>query len=180
MSALEPYKINNGYVLGFIFDLYAKKVLLIKKNKPTWQAGFFNGIGGKIEEDNYHPSGFMYATMVRECEEETSVKTHALDWRHFCTMKGINCPDGDWNVYCLSTYLKTPDDKYKFKTNEKETVIWFDIDTIHTMLPKLLGNIPWLVSMALDHRINGNFEPPVIEYSGGFSLPLMLKDKLVL
>lgn len=160
------------YVLGFVFDMYAKKVLLMKKKKPEWQAGFFNGIGGKIESDED-----KFAAIVRECQEETSVETHLHDWRHFCTMQGLMCPDGDWNVYCLSLYLTSPDDRHGFKTNESELVIWFDLIDLHVMLPKLLGNIPWLVSMALDHRANGNFNPPLIEYSGGFSLPLALNHK---
>lgn len=172
---------QQDYVLGFVFDLYAKKVLLMKKKKPEWQAGFFNGIGGKVESDESDMiDEDIYAAMTRECEEETSVKTHKLDWRHFCTMQGLNCPDGDWNVYCLALYLTSPDMKVNFTTNEDELVVWFDLDHIQVMLPKLLGNIPWLVNMALDHRVNGNFNPPLIEYSGGFSLPLALNHKSVL
>lgn len=164
------------YVLGFVFDMYAKKVLLMKKKKPEWQAGFFNGIGGKVEEDDLNP----YYAMTRECIEETSVEIHHLDWKQFCTMRGRNCPDGDWNVYCLALYLTSPDDKHSFITNESELVVWFDLSDLHVMLPKLLGNIPWLVSMALDHRTNGNFNPPFIEYSGGFSLPLALNHKTLI
>ena len=166
---------QQDYVLGFVFDLYAKKVLLMKKKKPEWQKDFFNGVGGKVESDED-----MYIAMARECQEETSVETHFLDWRHFCTMKGLNCPDGDWNVYCLSLHLTSPDMKVNFTTNEDELVLWFDLTDIQVMLPRLLGNIPWLIGMALDHRVNGNFEPPIIEYSGGFSLPLALNTKSVL
>jgi 8-oxo-dGTP pyrophosphatase MutT (NUDIX family) len=167
---------NIEYVLGFVFDLYTKKVLLMKKKRPEWQIGSFNGIGGKYELDDES----IYAAIVRECKEETSAETHILDWRNFCTMRGLNCPDGDWTVHCLSLYLTNPDMRHSFTTNEDELVVWFDLDHIQVMLPKLLGNIPWLIGMALDHRVNGNFEPPVIEYSGGFSLPLNLNNKLSL
>lgn len=54
-----------NYVVGFVFDEYNKRVLLIKKNRPEWQVGKYNGVGGKVE-DNETP----YEAMVRECEEE--------------------------------------------------------------------------------------------------------------
>ena len=37
------------YVLAFIFDTKLNQILLIKKNRPDYQAGLLNGIGGKIE-----------------------------------------------------------------------------------------------------------------------------------
>ena len=40
----------NNYVLGFAFNKNFREVLLILKNKPQWQKGLYNGIGGKIEE----------------------------------------------------------------------------------------------------------------------------------
>jgi len=55
-----------NYVLGFMFDSYYRRVLLIAKNHPEWQKGRLNGIGGKIE-DNESP---MHA-MEREFREET-------------------------------------------------------------------------------------------------------------
>lgn len=37
------------YVVGFLFDSEFRQVALIRKQKPQWQAGLLNGIGGKIE-----------------------------------------------------------------------------------------------------------------------------------
>ena len=37
------------YTLGFVFDRDLQHVLLIQKQRPAWQAGKFNGIGGKLE-----------------------------------------------------------------------------------------------------------------------------------
>jgi 8-oxo-dGTP diphosphatase len=39
------------YVVGFLFNEGKTKVVLIKKNRPDWQKGYFNGVGGKIEGD---------------------------------------------------------------------------------------------------------------------------------
>ena len=34
-----------SYVLGFYFDAAFKQVVLMKKNRPAWQAGLHNGVG---------------------------------------------------------------------------------------------------------------------------------------
>ena len=38
------------YVLTFLFTSDYKNVWLIEKNRPNWQKGSLNGIGGKIEK----------------------------------------------------------------------------------------------------------------------------------
>lgn len=39
------------YVAGFMFNEDRTRVALIEKQKPDWQRGKLNGIGGKIEDD---------------------------------------------------------------------------------------------------------------------------------
>lgn len=58
------------YVLGFAFSEDDRSVLLILKNRPAFQAGKWNGVGGKIE-----PSETAPQAMAREFREETG-----LDW----------------------------------------------------------------------------------------------------
>lgn len=53
------------YVVGLIFDESFENILLIRKNRPDWQKGRLNGVGGKVEEQET-----SYEAMVRECEEE--------------------------------------------------------------------------------------------------------------
>lgn len=38
------------YTVAFIFDPSMSKVLLVHKEKPEWQLGKLNGVGGKYEE----------------------------------------------------------------------------------------------------------------------------------
>lgn len=59
------------YVLGFMFDPTLRKVLLVWKDRPTWQKGRLNGIGGHIEAGET-----PHEAMVREFEEETFFKSH--------------------------------------------------------------------------------------------------------
>jgi 8-oxo-dGTP pyrophosphatase MutT (NUDIX family) len=40
---------NKEYVLGFIFTAGRNAVYLIRKNRPAWQRGFLNGLGGARE-----------------------------------------------------------------------------------------------------------------------------------
>lgn len=53
------------YVVGLIFDESFENILLIRKNRPDWQKGRLNGVGGKVEKQET-----SYEAMVRECEEE--------------------------------------------------------------------------------------------------------------
>lgn len=62
------------YCLGFVCDVHRQEVLLIEKNRPTWQAGKFNGIGGKLEGEES-----ALEAMIRECQEETGLEEIAWD-----------------------------------------------------------------------------------------------------
>ena len=67
------------YVLGFAFNETKEKVALIKKLKPDWQKGKFNGVGGKLE-----PEELPMEAMVREFKEETGYSSTEGDWNFFC------------------------------------------------------------------------------------------------
>ena len=67
-------------VLGFAFSTHGAQVLLIRKNRPEWQAGKLNGIGGKIE-----PGEMPDEAMAREFREETGLETSKHNWQQFLT-----------------------------------------------------------------------------------------------
>lgn len=68
------------YCLGYRFNDEGSHVVLILKNRPQWQAGRYNGVGGRIEE-NESPA----ESMRREFLEETGV--NVLDWELFAVME---------------------------------------------------------------------------------------------
>lgn len=139
------------YVVGFLFDNERQLVALIEKQKPEWQKGYLNGIGGKIEPSDKDAS----AAMVREFYEEAGVETLANGWRKFAVMNGK-----DWSVDCFVQFSSGAISKVISATNEQIHIIHVSAISHH----KTLSNIPWLVHMALDENM-GN--PPffaTIEY----------------
>jgi 8-oxo-dGTP diphosphatase len=72
------------YVLGFALTPDKEKVLLITKNRPVWQEGLLNGIGGKVEEydkDAHH-------AISREFMEETGITIPPEHWNKYGVMEG--------------------------------------------------------------------------------------------
>lgn len=150
---MEPKK----YVLGFAFSADKTHVVLIEKQKPEWQKGFFNGVGGKVEESD--GTGYHFA-MVREFEEETGVKTSTAQWHMFgCMTFNNDVMGGSAKVYCFRMF---DDSIYQAKTVEMEKIQIFcmrEIPSIQRMFPELHGqkvisNLNVLIPMAADE----NFE----------------------
>lgn len=89
------------YVLGFAFDEGKKAVVLILKDRPDWQKGKYNGIGGKVELSD---ESLLHA-MIREFYEETGVVTETQDWGVFAEMVFINDKlGGEAKVYCFKMF----------------------------------------------------------------------------
>lgn len=84
-----------NYVCGFYISTDLQQFVMIKKNKPEWMRGKYNGIGGKIEKiytgkgDDFDSGSAIMeeekpkVAMAREFEEETGVLTSAKDWHCF-------------------------------------------------------------------------------------------------
>lgn len=135
------------YVCGFMFSPPnrdgERRVVLIRKNRPEWQKGRLNGVGGKVEDTDSSPG----AAMVREFLEETGVQTSTDDWRVITLYKG---PGYDVVFYKGIRDIYDDDVTYEVvsKTDEQVTVVWANYlpnDTIH--------NLRWLIPLALDPSV---------------------------
>ncbi len=82
-SMAMPGPTFQSYVCGFLFSPCGGLVVLIEKNRPAWQAGKLNGIGGKVERGE--SAG---RAMSREFYEETGVLVPISDWGEFATLSG--------------------------------------------------------------------------------------------
>lgn len=126
------------YVLGFYF-LLNHYVLLIRKNRPDWQVGKLNGLGGHIE-----PCETPHDAMVREFREEAGIQTDG--WTKFAEM---NFPDARVHCFSLQGHESDADNIH---TMTDETVGFYYFSTLANVLP----NVPWLIAMAKAHTPSSN------------------------
>jgi len=130
-----------NYVTGFIFSEDLTHVVLLEKLSPSWQKGLFNGVGGKIENDELPAQA-----MVRECEEETGVFIRENDWVHYVHLKKPN-------YFELDVFFAISDLAFSAKSTEKEQVHILKINK----LPKnIIPNLKWLIPLALDQSLKFN------------------------
>lgn len=120
-------------VCGFYFSEDRTRVVLLRKRRPSWQAGFLNGVGGKIEEDE-----FAKDAMIREFEEETGVRVDT--WVPFCAHE-------DLSHGTHITYYRAFGDVDACRTTTDELV---SIECV-AMLAQLetIQDLTWIVPLAL-------------------------------
>lgn len=150
----------SDYVVGFLFTHGHRDVALIRKNKPEWQRGRYNGIGGKIELGE-NPK----QAMTREFLEEAGVVIN--DWEPFITLSFFN----GVRVYFFRSVLahNDYDTARRVKSQTDEDVGWYCI-TLLGAIPGVntLPNLKWLVPMAITGAKGGVLEIET-EGEGGYS-----------
>jgi 8-oxo-dGTP diphosphatase len=135
-----------NYVLGFCFDSAGKNVVLIRKTKPAWQAGKFNGVGGKIETRESQGQA-----MVREFYEEAGVMTTPDNWEYFGSMAGPGWACGLF--YTFNDFIFR-----KAATQTEEEIHTFPVFIAQSEIPTI-SNVPWIVEAARNHKQNnGEFQ----------------------
>ncbi len=152
------------YVVGFLFDNDLERVVLIRKNKPEWQAGKFNGVGGKVEPGDTCPEGSYFPAMEREFFEETGVDTapgSGVLWSCFGVLRG-----GDFNVHVYAA--KAPSriiEAVKSTTDEEVVICHADLRDDQFELIDTVPNLQWLVPMCRNGLKDKNFLRAEIYYS---------------
>ena len=123
-------------MVGFAFDDWKKKVILIRKLRPEWQKGALNGPGGVIEEGES-----PYQAIAREFTEEAGVITLPDWWKCKVILEG----DG-WRVYFLSTIL----DEERFSSAKTMTDEEIQIiPTTRLFDYAMINNLTWLIPFCM-------------------------------
>lgn len=105
------------YVVGLLFD-NIDRVLLINKNRPDWQRGYFNGLGGAINEGETSKQA-----MSRECKEESGLDINTWEIQQRESFK-----NGVQLYYMKATVDCHILDKAESLTDEEVSI--FDIDSL--------------------------------------------------
>jgi 8-oxo-dGTP diphosphatase len=133
----EQRSATMNYVAGFLIDPF-NRLLLVEKQKPDWQAGRLNGIGGKIEFAEEPMDA-----MIREWREETG--DDFTDWYEFCKL--------DASDHAVVHFFKgrtvVPHHARLIKQDKNdvgERLLCIDTDMVHRH--RTIPNLLWLIPLA--------------------------------
>ncbi len=133
-------------VVGLVFNEDESAILLIEKKTPKWQAGYFNGVGGKIEEGET-----PVQAMIRECQEESGL---VIDqWRCCAVLHAA-----EFRIFFFWAHA----DLTQAKTTTKEDIIVCPLrDALWN--GKLMPNLHWIIPLCLnfDKNIGSDMSGPV-------------------
>lgn len=140
MSQAETVVNPTHYVVGFLFDDHRDgQVVLIEKQRPAWQKGYLNGVGGKIE-----PGESAEDAMRREGIEEMGVDP---EWSKFASVEYAG-----HILHFFAARDATAFSEAHAQTDEQLVRPWIfggDLARI-----KMIPNLRWLIPMAQHHLFN--------------------------
>jgi 8-oxo-dGTP diphosphatase len=140
-----PTTAKQGYVVGFLFDPSFRRVVLIRKTKPPWQAGKWNGVGGKIESGET-----PLDAMCREFFEETGMRM--ASWKAFSVLTGVEVRDNKRveQNYEVHFFWSCANQLEQAKTQGEEQVENWCLDDVGRTIATVY-HLPWLIPMAIAH-----------------------------
>lgn len=121
------------YVVGFPILPDRTGLALIWKNRPAWQIGRLNGIGGKVEiAENPRKA------MDREATEEAGLA--GLDWQPVCILTG-----GTFRVFFFAAFDERA---HEAQSLTDEPVEFFPVSALWGL--PLVPNLRVIIPLALD------------------------------
>ena len=145
---------KNRYVVSFIFSPDFERVWLIEKQRPAWQKGYLNGIGGKIEEGE---SAFHAAH--RELHEEAGIQGGTIVLKETGRMAGTNNDGSDFEVIVFAGVTDL-----ELIAQEDEQIASVTVGLIRDK--KYIENVPALMELCMYHlRGNSKFTRFDLDYS---------------
>jgi 8-oxo-dGTP diphosphatase len=123
------------YVLALLFTADRRRVVLMEKTRPAWQAGRVNALGGKLREGETAVDAAR-----REVREEAGVDVAAWDvvlvWRD--------------PMYTMHVVRAFDDAAERAHTAEDQRVFTAGVDALPD---NVIDNLRWLVPLALDRDV---------------------------
>jgi 8-oxo-dGTP diphosphatase len=146
-------------VVCLLFNKPRTEVLLIRKNRPAWQRGKFNGPGGVMEAGE--TPGVAAA---RELAEETGILTDPNDWRAVVLLEGTSKADGVPRcVWFLAAEYAGSLTAAAHLTDEEPCV--FSLKEVYQN-DDVLSNLNWIIPLAARADREGVQLPVTVEDYG--------------
>lgn len=131
------------YVVAFILTPDFQFVWLIKKNKPEWQKGCLNGIGGKIESGES-----PIEAMIREIKEEAGVTFSSKELTDIGRMIGTNNDGSEFQVHIFTGVTNQ-----QLISQEEEIIDVYAVSGVKRY--KHIENVPMLIEASI-YRLTGS------------------------
>ena len=126
-----------SFVAGLMFDDEMQRVVLIRKDRPAWQRGLLNGVGGKMEDGEG-----SIDTMLREFKEEAGVQTTRSDWSYFMQLRGDQ-------FYVDFFFGRSTEHFEAAHTTESEKLVKLEVEQLHSLKYEMVPCLDWAVPMAV-------------------------------
>lgn len=123
------------YVLAFLFTTDRRRVVLMRKTRPAWQAGRVNALGGKVLTSETPADAAR-----REVREEAGVDVPA--WEEFLMWE-----DPVYRMHALRAFDSAAEHAH---TAEDQEVFLAEVTDLP---PELIDNLRWLIPLALDRDV---------------------------
>lgn len=146
----------NQYVLCYAHPKafqFWPEVLLIKKNKPAWQAGLFNLPGGSVE-DGETP----HEAALRELREETGIEADQV------TLLGTVEGPG-WVVYVTRCEYDSLRGRNVVEKTTDEDVFWMPLAEA-LRHPKLIGNLRYIIPFCRSNLVGWSMSLMGVDQNG--------------
>lgn len=122
------------YCVGFFIGHFGTSVALIKKERPKWQAGKWNGIGGRVDSRE-----FAFQAMTREFEEEAGL--HIENWSEFATLLFATS-----TLHCF-VHEAESGEPIGIRQCTDEYMSWVGVNIVREL--QTVEGVRWLVPLAL-------------------------------
>lgn len=121
------------YVIVYVANPFREdKILLVTKDKPEWQKGKLNLLGGKVEDDEIPAEA-----AIRELKEESGLETRFAP-HYFGRIEG-----DEYIVYCYCIIVDSNElNPRPEETQEIDWYNWYDVKNYDNLIPNLKLIIP--------------------------------------
>lgn len=126
---------KRAFVLAFLYSMDQQQVVLMRRTRPSWQAGRVNALGGGII-DGETASSAARREVREECGVDVAEWTEVLVW-----------DDAEYRMHVMRAMSPRA---IEARTMEDQEVF---LASVEALPANVIDNLRWLVPLALDRYV---------------------------